>query len=47
MMRKCSVSLFNNVVEVCDPPELAMERQYFLIKDEGLEQFLADWHAGG
>ena len=41
------MSLFDNLVEVFDPPELAMERQDFLITDEGLEQFLADCHTGG
>ena len=43
-MRKCPASLIDNVVEVFDPPELAIGRQDFLITDEGLEQFLADRH---
>ena len=43
-MRKCPVSLFDNVVEVFDPLELATGRQDFLITDEGLEQFFIDRH---
>ena len=43
-MRKCPVGLLDNVVEVFDPPELAIERRDFLITDEGLEQFFTDRH---